>query len=1732
MLKKCTFRFLFTVLAMAGVSAAATITPVIPNKDGDNCYLISDAAELYGFAAIVNGTIENRDAEPTACGKLDKDIVVNTGVLTLAGELNKAPEGGFIDWTPIGTADNESADNWFSGTFDGQGHTISGLYFNDHEEGLYVGLFGYIGSAEETVSISNVGIEDSYFNALSAVGGVVGWVENVALNMENVYNAAVVVGASFVGGVVGFVGFYDPLLTLNMVNVYNVGSVNCDDEEQAGGLVGYFSDAEDTKITIKNSYNYGTVGGGNSLVGTVESDYEDAVIETNSFYLGSSSSGVYGEFKSATDFSNGTVYAALHSAEDGEVWRQYKNDAYPTLVAKTGTPMHTVVLHYSETDSVAIAYTEGEMLMLPKKLSDESILIWYKDVNLSGSSYTLIANTENGDLNFYAKVMKLDDDGYYEIANADMLFKFAELVNTQNSTYGSAKVKLTEDIVVNQNVLKNASGESCVNDDGSYNTTTCPDLREWTPIGEGSYSFNGSFDGQGHTISGLYINEPVLSSYGYNALFANVGGTSVTIKNVGIEDSYFSGHRYVGGIVGRSIASSLIIENCYNAATLYGIYGLGGLVGELNSGDNSLTIENSYSFGTIKFDTSSGGIPGQTGALVGEDQRKTEVLNSFYLEQEGVESKYGTAASSEAFGDGTVALLLHGDGASVWGQKVGTDSHPNFYKGIEGATPSENGPGVITGGPATPLVTLTYPDGSDSTFTYVEGWGAKLPEKDKEGNDVIWYDENNLFYIDVSSTADGNLNLHAVVFQPGDDDVYVISDAASLYKFAAIVNGGNSTAKAKLENDFVVNENVLATAGGVSNVDATTGDYIGTTTGLREWTPINNFNGTFDGQGHSISGLYFNDENVSNVGLFGSTLEDGEDASIKNVGVEDSYFRGKMNVGGILGYVEIGAIANIKNVYNAAVVVGSDYVGGIIGCDYGTESHVANAYNVGSVLGDNCVGGIVGYNYSDNESSIENSYNYGNVSGNSDVGPLVGKMEGYLSVTNSYYLGDAENGDYGTNMTSTEFANRTVLDALNPAEGDAVWEQGEDYPVLLVFSNSDDEFKPNADGYYEIATADDLYKFAEIVNNGTAVGSGTELGVKAKLIADICVNACGEGESVLGTDNANVNATTGEYTGTTTGLREWTPIGNEDNPFKGSFDGQGHTISGLYFKDINAEEAGLFGDVNGTVSIDNVGLVDSYIKAGLYAGGLVGYAQGSLTINNSYNASSVNAPGQTFGGLVGAASLGGSSLAISNSYNVGPLNGKGYGGGLVGFANELVVTNSYNAGSIYNSENGAFVGGITSLVNGATTITNCFNYGVISYPSNISVTVDDLVAEVDNNAEVTVTNSFTIGESVFDGATKVTSDKFSDGTVLIALRSGEGGYVWVQASGDKYPSIDINATSVNTIVLDWTSAAYSTTLADEGYMAGAVVVVKGGKQFYADGKIYEGILSAEQVAAIGDNKLYPISGVELENVSGKLVATLDGDSKESVMIPTDVAVDKVIYKRDVLNSTYATIMLPFSVSLTNLSDFTFYKFASMAENKNGYRYVAQVSWVKDMLEANTPYIMVPKNSVSEIQFEAGASAKFTLNTTTGSRKVSTEDGAWEMTGVYEYKVWEEGNTELGRAYGYTAASADGYKIGQFAKLGAGASIQPMRMYLIKTSKSAPLGRPGLSGAFAQTNDLPETIGIEIVDNEEQTMLVNRISVVPTVVKSNCWFDMKGRALGGKPTTKGTYYYNGKRVIIK
>ncbi len=174
-------------------------------------------------------------------------------------------------------------------------------------------------------------------------------------------------------------------------------------------------------------------------------------------------------------------------------------------------------------------------------------------------------------------------------------------------------------------------------------------------------------------------------------------------------------------------------------------------------------------------------------------------------------------------------------------------------------------------------------------------------------------------------------------------NIYYISSFEELFWFMFDVNHGDVKANAALVNDIIINKDCLKRVTAMLNTTSKAAAAFAT------WQPIgtpeNPYQGTFDGQGHTISGLYIDDNTTNNVGLFGNVAPD---AVIKNLGVTDSYIAGNENVGAICGKSE----GTVVNCYTVSEVKGSKNVNPLVGaktsasvvenCYYLAETPVAN----------------------------------------------------------------------------------------------------------------------------------------------------------------------------------------------------------------------------------------------------------------------------------------------------------------------------------------------------------------------------------------------------------------------------------------------------------------------------------------------------------------------------------------------------------------------------------------------------------------------------------------------------------------------------------------------------------------------------------------------------------------------------------------------------------------------
>ena len=232
-----------------------------------NPYKISTAAQLAGLSWLVyNKTVDSEDVTT----RDDKNYIFQ-------GKFFKQTENIDLSayyWQPIGiydTREGTTRRNYFSGSYDGGNHTVSGIFTpaGSSYPYSYQGLFGYVGysSSSNPVTIQNIGINNSFIQGSEYVGGVVGnaYGSSGTITITNCYNTGAVSGKTWVGGVVGYAAVYSGTITIT--NCYNTGAVTSTATSNArvGGVVGYAGQ----KTTITNCYNTGAVTGAGSYVGGV-----------------------------------------------------------------------------------------------------------------------------------------------------------------------------------------------------------------------------------------------------------------------------------------------------------------------------------------------------------------------------------------------------------------------------------------------------------------------------------------------------------------------------------------------------------------------------------------------------------------------------------------------------------------------------------------------------------------------------------------------------------------------------------------------------------------------------------------------------------------------------------------------------------------------------------------------------------------------------------------------------------------------------------------------------------------------------------------------------------------------------------------------------------------------------------------------------------------------------------------------------------------------------------------------------------------------------------------------------------------------------------------------------------------------------------------------------------------------------------------------------------------------
>lgn len=241
-----------TVLAESTIWDGVSIDVATWYTDpGEDTFYIENGAQLAGLASLVNSGIDFNGKTI----ELVEDIVLND---TAGWQQWDSDTPGLNVWTPIGSYVNDGDDETdkpFSGTFDGQGHTISGIYISTGSD--YQGLFGYCYNGE----ISSLSVERSYMEGGNFIGGIAAYTMNCEI--DDCSNSGTVRGSAAIGGIAGAAGaaISNSSNSGSVVGGYGVGGIS----GMNGGTAELTNCTNSGEISTADEYDtaygFGTIGG-------------------------------------------------------------------------------------------------------------------------------------------------------------------------------------------------------------------------------------------------------------------------------------------------------------------------------------------------------------------------------------------------------------------------------------------------------------------------------------------------------------------------------------------------------------------------------------------------------------------------------------------------------------------------------------------------------------------------------------------------------------------------------------------------------------------------------------------------------------------------------------------------------------------------------------------------------------------------------------------------------------------------------------------------------------------------------------------------------------------------------------------------------------------------------------------------------------------------------------------------------------------------------------------------------------------------------------------------------------------------------------------------------------------------------------------------------------------------------------------------------------------------------
>ncbi len=591
-------------------------------------------------------------------------------------------------------------------------------------------------------------------------------------------------------------------------------------------------------------------------------------------------------------------------------------------------------------------------------------------------------------------------------------------------------------------------------------------ISSFTPIGNLTTNFTGTYDGQGYSISNLTIN----SNDGYVGFFGKTN--EATIKNIGLVDcSITSTSMKVGSLAGMEASS--IISNCYSTGSVSGQYYVGGLIGSTSVGtiqkcyskcsvtaettcagglvgnsQSACKISNCYSTGAVSGSNYLGGIVGQlwggneglnycyttssisststtyTGAVVG--YTNCTFTNCYYnsdnnsdLNGVGTDAK-GNAATTgltktemktlSSFSGWDFAGLTTDGDDDIWAiASASNNGYPILEWQIDETSATEVGTTSYTSSSilSCSITSLGVPNPVEYGFCY--STSVESPTIGTDGCDTTCIGAVNgtetapISFTDSIDDIESGTTYYACAYATNANGT-VYSDVIS---FEYEPEGGGT------EDDPYLITSLTDLQWLSDNSDAWSSYFKQTAdidaSGISSFTPIgtsssSSFSGSYNGNGHIIDNLTIS-RTKNNTGLFGYSTGTIEKLGITNCKISG----GGSYVGALVGY----QTGTVSKCYSTGSVSSSGTIecGGLAGDNYGGT--IEYCYSTATVSASSArrVGGLVGNNCN---GTVEYCYSVGSVSGKGNVGGLVG----YYTAANSSYYNSETSGQSDTKASS------------------------------------------------------------------------------------------------------------------------------------------------------------------------------------------------------------------------------------------------------------------------------------------------------------------------------------------------------------------------------------------------------------------------------------------------------------------------------------------------------------------------------------------------------------------------------------------------------------------------------------------------------------------------------------------------------------------------------------------